>query len=434
MDVKKQPEYGEISSWTFTAERGRWIRLRIYLKDSRQEIKRSTKIEAPIGTELLYHDPSDSWYVASLDGKRRYPAISNKINDISRKLAKGMNKEEWERALPELFREQSQYSVGEALADYYQSRLLGNARVKKAGKSTIIGLRCTKSAWADYQKDMNIFRFAKSFRGNGSEDRELKELLWGFVDFLRSRGSSVATQVNYLGYVKDALRDAAEMRMLAFPELTKISVTKPEVMPVSITRPETLQALANLDPDDYDKQWQQEAVIVAKLMFFFGYRIGDAVSVTRNNFTVTDQGVYIRMNSQKSKTPTNKLVPEGFYEKILPYMDRWQGRVVVTQTSATLPRLREGINAIVKALPGMECPVQVLRQSSDGTTELVWSTFRDEFSPHMLRTTSGTLYHVLTGRGSDHLGNTSAVFNRHYKNASVVDLETERAFHRGLGV
>ena len=434
MNVKKTPEFGEISSWTFTAEKDRAIRLRIYLKDSRKEIKRTVRIDAPIGTELLYHEPSDSFYVASLDGKRKYPAISKKINEISRRLAKGMNQQEWECALPEFFRDRSTYSVGEAIEEYYQARLLGTPRIKKAGYSTRSGLKSARRTWAEYGKDMNIYRFQKSFRGDGSEDRELRAILWGFVDFLRTKGLSVPTQINYLGYVKDALRYVAEDRYLAFPDLSKVSVSKPEVMPISITNPATLQALANLDPDDWSKQWQQEAVIVTKLMFFFGYRIGDAVSITRNNFTVTDQGIFIRMNSQKSKTPTNKLVPVGFYEKILPYMEKWEGRVVVTQNAATLPRVREGINTIVKNLPGMDQPVQVLRQKPDGSTELVWSTLAAEFSPHMLRTTSGTLYHLLTGRGAEHLGNTTQVFNRHYKDLNVVNLETEKAFHRGLGV
>lgn len=434
MQVEKSPEFGEISNWSFVAERDRWIRLRIFLKDSRKEVKRSIKLECPNGTELLYNRDLDYWYVASLDGKRKYPAISKKINEISGRLAKGMSKEEWERALPEFFREKAVYSVGEAVNEYYQARLLGTPRIKKAGRPTLNGLRCTKAAWAEYNKDMNIYRFQKSFRGDGSEDKELKQLLWGFVDFLRARGSSVPTQINYLGYVKDSLRHVAEDRSLAFPELTKISVQKPEVMPISITSKQTLQAISDLDPDDWEKPWQQEAVIVAKLMFFFGYRIGDATTVTRSHFQITDQGIFIRMNSQKSKTPTKKLVPEGFYEKILPYMEKWEGRVVKALNSGTLPRVRDGINEIIKDLTGMDEPVQVLRQNPDGSSELVWSTLKEEFTPHMLRTTSGTLYHLLTGRGAEHLGNTNAVFNKHYKDAAVIDLDTERAFHRGLGL
>ena len=434
MDAQKSPDFGEISSWAFTAEGDRLIRLRIHLAHSKKDIRRSVKIEIPNGTELLYHRDLDYWYVASLDGKRKYPAISRKINDISGRLAKGMTREEVERALPEFFREKATYSIAQAVEEYYQARLVGTPRIRKGSESTKRGIKCAKAAWEDYGQDMNIYRFQKSFRGDGSEDRELKQLLWGFVDFLRSRGSSVPTQINYLGYVKDSLRYVAEDRSLAFPDLSKISVQKPEVMPISITQKETLQALADLDPDEWKKTWQQEAVIVAKLMFFFGYRIGDAVSVTRSHFTVTDQGVFIRMNSQKSKTPTNKLVPEGFYEKILPYMEKWEGRVVQSQNTGTLIRVRKSMNLIIKDLPGMDKPVQVLRQNPDGESYLEWSTLREEFSPHMLRTTSGTLYHLLTGRGAEHLGNTNAVFNRHYKDASVVDLETERAFHRGLGL
>ncbi len=89
---------------------------------------------------------------------------------------------------------------------------------------------------------------------------------------------------------------------------------------------------------------------------------------------------------------------------------------------------------LLSTLPGMDDPIQVVRQLPDGTTKIEWSTRAKEFKPHVLRKTSGTMYHTLTGQGASHLGNTQGAFNRHYLNSEVVDIETQRKFHEALGI
>lgn len=432
MRTLRQPGAGQLKGWTFLWEPGRAIRIKLNLK-SATCIKKTLEIYLPVGMNLMFHKESEHWYVASSDGKTRDHELTKILNEIFNSLAIGMNKGEWESALPKVFGKVTQYSIANAMDEYFEARKYGSARIAKAKESTIRGLRGARNIWTQYGRDMELFRFQKAVAGDGSEDRDLKELLWGYIDYLRARGCSVATQKNYLGYVKDALRYVADVHLLALPDLSKITAGQPEKIPISITNEETLKALATLNPDDYEKQWEQEAVIVAKLMFVFGYRIGDATKVTRKNFQVTDNGVFIKMNSEKSKTPTIHLVPEKMWETLLKYMQKWDGRVVVTQCPATLPRLRMGINAIVKNLPGMDTLVEVLRQSPDKTTKMEWVPIRDEFKPHMLRATSGTLYHLKTGRGAEHLGNTREVFQKHYRGAGI-NILSEKEFHQSLGL
>lgn len=432
MRTLRQPGAGQLKGWTFLHEPGRSIRIRLRLKNALC-ISKALEIYVPVGMNLMFHKESEHWYVASLDGKKRDHELTKILNEIFNSLAIGMNKSEWEMALPRVFGKVTQYSIANAMDEYFDARKLGSARIAKAKESTIRGITGARNAWKQYGRDMEIFRFQKAVAGDGSEDWDLKNLLWGYIDYLRAKSCSVATQKNYLGYVKDALRYVAEVYLLALPDLSKISAGQTERLPISITNEETLKALANLNPDDYDKQWQQEAAIVAKLMFLFGYRIGDATKITRNNFQVTDDAILIRINSQKSRTPTIKLVPEDFYQTILKYMNQWGGNVVATQVIGTNVRLREGIKAIVKDLPGMDEMVEVLRQKPDKSTELVWVPIREEFKPHMLRATSGTLYHLITGRGADHLGNTDAVFRKHYR-GSGININSEKEFHARLGL
>ncbi len=433
MNILRIPKKGEISSWKFFLVSGRRITININFKGMPNPLRKSIKQTLPPGGQLKYHPETDAWYITGV--KYDPKSVVKVLNYIHQKLALGMNREELERALPEFFPDQSALDIKAILKQYLEDRKVGTRFTKKANEATLKGIGAVNTAWGRYGADMDLALFRKGVTPDSQDEDQFYKIIYNFIEYLRELNKSPATQRNYIFYLKDALKVAAKYHGIALPDISEINTgIQIKNAPIVIDNAATLKALAELDPKSFESPVQQEAALVSKLMYAFGYRIGDAAMVTRKNIEITDQGVFIKMYSQKHKVPTRHLVPDNLWEDLQYFFAKWGGRVLYKEPGAHDQRLRRNIDAIVRTLPGMNDPIQVLRQRSDGSTFLEWTTMAEEFVPHVFRKTSGTQYHLLTGNGSSHLGNTQAVFNRHYMDRSAIDVEREKEFHKRLGL
>lgn len=425
------PNNGELLSWTFKPRKGT-IWLWFHRRNAAKQCK-SLGITLPLGSNIHYHLSTDQWYIEGIDKEESF-ALTKILQDLSSRLQVGMKRDEWERALPELYRRVVNMTVSKAIERYHSIRLTGNDYHHKGTVSIIKAIRFAKKCWDRMGVDMDIFRLKHSAHIDQDAKKELDGLIRKFITYMKSNDCSPATQKLYLFYVKSAINAMAQEFDLFIPESVDritVNVSAPEVL--VIQDDQALKALAELSILN-KKDSQREAIICAKIMYAFGLRISDATGLTVHNFRQGDEGVLLRVVSHKTKTFVNHLVPESLWRDIHFCLKRWEGKLVYLSAEDNTGRIRRKMHKIVELMPGMNEQIQVVKQMPNGDKVAVWTTLAKEFKPHMLRRTSGTINHNVTGHGNMHLGNSEQIFNKHYLSQSKIDYAEQRRFHVALGL
>ena len=437
MKYLKLPGEGELTGWSFTVRKGfNSIQLNLNVKGAANPVRRGLNQVMPPGTTIHFHQEIGKFYLES-----KSPGIDTKtltafLNDISDRLAVGMNDAQWQRALPELWPNTSSLTIADAIANYLELRTTGGRGYDKANDSTIEGIEHAVRNWRKFGEDLNLLVFKKGLIVEEAIEKSLENVLWRFVDWLQKKDLKPASQKAYMHYIKSAIKAAGSEQHLFIPDvLRKINIRVAPATVVTIENQEALKMLAEMNISHFGiRPPDKETILIAKIMYVFGLRIGDAVSLTRDNFEITEQGVLMKVISKKTHKSVRQLVPDPLWRDIKHALENWGGKVIFSDNNSNEGRLRKKMVKLLSTLPGMDDPIQVVRQLPDGTTKIEWSTRAKEFKPHVLRKTSGTMYHTLTGQGPSHLGNTQGAFNRHYLNSEVVDIETQRKFHEALGI
>jgi len=428
------PNAGELTYWTFAKRDGNIV-LVLRLHNVAQAIRKSTRIPLPDGYYIKYHEIIKD-FVAYGEDKEVASQLTTLLQSITSRLQIGMNKGEWERALPEIWSRLASLTVSGSLDRYFKARMTGNEYYPKGSPATLKGIRFAKSAWDKFGQDMDIFRLTHSANVDKDAKKELELILRKFLAWMKTTRLQPSSQKLYFYHIKSAINCAKQEFDLFIPEKVdklQISAKAPDIM--TIDDQGALKALAEL-PIMGQKGYIQEAVLCSRIMLAFGLRIGDAVGLTLNNFRETDQGHVLRVISKKNKVVGNYPVPESLWREILFCFRQWEGKLVYRDTSheGNTARIRSRMVKLVSQLPGMDTKFQKTVQLPDGTTEIVWTTMGQEFRPHILRKTAGSAIHALNGRGHDFLGNGEGIFKSRYLNQEAIDLDTQRKYHVSLGL
>ena len=165
------PNAGELTYWTFAKRDGNIV-LVLRLHNIAQAIRKSTRIPLPDGYYIKYHEIIKD-FVAYGEDKEVASQLTTLLQSITSRLQIGMNKGEWERALPEIWSRLASLTVSGALDRYFKARMTGNEYYPKGSTATLKGIRFAKSAWDKFGQDMDIFRLTHSANVDKDAKKEL---------------------------------------------------------------------------------------------------------------------------------------------------------------------------------------------------------------------------------------------------------------------
>lgn len=290
-------------------------------------------------------------------------------------------------------------------------------RVCDAGKLTKREVTSEKNYWKKFYSKFSQFMFKKGCYDN----------------YVGQNMKQIRTFFNYLKNDKD----------FNTGDFHKLLYVRKEEVDILVLTPDQLKFLI------HDKEFQSSLTRPEqriKDIFVFGcttgLRFSDIFLLTNKNFEVTNDGIYLKVKSKKTKTFTSVKLPEyaiNIYKKNKPRSNR-----NLVFTPITLFNFNKTLKSIGEKA-GFTASIEVSRErlgKVPKTTKTAQKTnirFCDKMSSHMMRRTAITTMLILgmpehlVRNISGHTGNSSSFYRYVNFAQSYIDKEIEKV-HDKLGV
>ena len=283
-------------------------------------------------------------------------------------------------------------------------------RICDASKLTKREVTSEKNYWKKFYSKFSQFLFKKGCYDN----------------YVGQNMKQIRTFFNYLKNEKD----------FSTGDFHRLLYVRKEEVDILVLTPEQLKFLI------HDKEFESSLTPPEgriKDIFVFGcttgLRFSDIFLLTNKNFEITNDGVYVKVKSKKTKTYTSVKLPDyaiAIYQK---YKSRSNRNMVFTPI--TLFNFNKTLKSIGEKA-GFTAPIEVSRErlgkvanskNKDANSNL---RFCDKMSSHMMRRTAITTMLILgmpehlVRNISGHTGNSSSFYRYVHFAQSYIDKEIEK--------